>query len=334
MAQRVLGSRLSRRAAWSLAGAGVLPVAFSCELLVPINDLHPYVPCTLSIRRGQSCDRDASSCGNDSCCASTLVEGGSFYRSAYATNSGAVDDASAPATVGSFFLDKYEVTVGRFRSFLASGCFTPQADAGAHPLIPGSGWDPSLTSLVSISGQTLANEMTMQCGQVTGAGGQSTLVGNDDRLPVNCVRWYEAFAFCIWDGGRLPTEAEWNYAAAGGSLQRVYPWSTPPFNPSVDSLHAWFEAGAPTIVGSLDAGAGLWGQLDMAGNLTEWVLDSFAPYATSCADCASVVADSGDRVFRGGSYNDLGSSLKTGLRGAGVPGVRGEAHGFRCAYDP
>ncbi len=48
--------------------------------------------------------------------------------------------------------------------------------------------------------------------------------GSNENQPINCVTWYEAFAFCISDGGYLPTAAEWNYAAAGGSDQRAYPF--------------------------------------------------------------------------------------------------------------
>jgi hypothetical protein len=51
-------------------------------------------------------------------------------------------------------------------------------------------------------------------------------VGPNENLPMNCVPWYKAFAFCVWDGGRLPTEAEWNYAATGGNEQRKYPWGS------------------------------------------------------------------------------------------------------------
>jgi len=327
--------RLSRPPAWSLACTGLLAIAFGCELLVPISDLHPYSPCTLSIREGQSCDGDSGSCGNDSCCANTLVDGGSFYLSAYATTDGGVDDASAPATVNSFFLDKYEVTVGRFTSFLASGCFTPPADAGAHPSIPGSGWNPSWNPAVSVDPQGLMGAMTKGCNVSGGtSGGRSTLVSGNDRLPINCVTWYEAFAFCIWDGGRLPTEAEWNYAAAGGSLQRVYPWSVPPFDTTVDGLHAWFDAGSPTVVGSLNAGAGLWGQLDLAGNVSEWVLDDLGAYATPCDDCASVAGDASARVYRGGGFTSAGEFLRTGVRDEQAPSYRVEVRGFRCARDP
>jgi|SRR5580704_4705762 sulfatase modifying factor 1 len=47
-----------------------------------------------------------------------------------------------------------------------------------------------------------------------------------ENLPINCVDWAEAYAFCIWDGGFLPSDAEWEYAAAGGSEQREYPWGS------------------------------------------------------------------------------------------------------------
>src|SRR5580704_6839465 len=49
--------------------------------------------------------------------------------------------------------------------------------------------------------------------------------GSSENLPITEAHWYAAYAFCIWDGGFLPSEAEWNYAAAGGSDQRAYPWS-------------------------------------------------------------------------------------------------------------
>ena len=65
--------------------------------------------------------------------------------------------------------------------------------------------------------------------------------GANESLPINCITWYEAFAFCAWDGGFLPTEAEWNYAAAGGSEQRAYPWSNPPTSTTIDCSHANYD---------------------------------------------------------------------------------------------
>ena len=56
---------------------------------------------------------------------------------------------------------------------------------------------------------------------------------SNERMPINCITWYEVFAFCAWDGGRLPTEAEWNFAASGGDQQRFYPWSVPPTSTAV-----------------------------------------------------------------------------------------------------
>jgi len=105
---------------------------------------------------------------------------------------------------------------------------------------------------------------------------------------MNCIDWYVSLAFCIWDGGRLPTEAEWNYAAAAGSEQRQYPWgaTVPTADASLAVYNCYFNStgicsGVSQIapVGSVTAGNGKWGQSDLAGNVYEWTLDSFAsPY--------------------------------------------------------
>jgi formylglycine-generating enzyme required for sulfatase activity len=151
---------------------------------------------------------------------------------------------------------------------------------------------------------------------------------------MNCVDWYVASAFCIWDGGRLPTEAEWNYAAAGGDQQRYYPWSDPPTDETIDETRA--ALANPLPVGSKSpAGDGRWGQADLAGNLAEWVLDygyNLLDYPVPCVDCANTVEPSdGSRGFRGGSFGAAPEDNYTGLPGSIVPEARLVTLGLRCA---
>ncbi|WP_438023210.1 formylglycine-generating enzyme family protein [Sorangium sp. So ce233] len=71
-------------------------------------------------------------------------------------------------------------------------------------------------------------------------------MGENEARPIRCVSWSVAFAFCAWDGGRLPTEAEWNHASAGGSEQREYPWG----NAFPNSTYAVYDAAGSAVVGS------------------------------------------------------------------------------------
>jgi formylglycine-generating enzyme len=279
--------------------------------------------------------------GNDDCCRSLALPAGSYDRSydlGGTMNSGTT---SFPASVSDFRLDKYKVTVGRFRAFVAAGMGTqaspPPSGAGAHAKLAGSGWDASWnTSLVT---DTAALRAAISCDS-TYQTWTDTPAANEHR-PINCIDWYEAMAFCIWDGGYLPTEAEWNYAAAGGDEQRVYPWSNPSNSTTIDGSYASYgcmgdgtancTANDLVAVGIRPAGDSRWGQSDMAGNAWEFTLDWNAAYVNPCMDCANLVA-SDRRVSRGGSFQSAATTLQTGVRGWDpLPPDRLGIFGIRCA---
>ncbi|XXT44809.1 formylglycine-generating enzyme family protein [Sorangium sp. So ce513] len=273
--------------------------------------------------------------GNESCCATgAAVEGGTFNRS---------NNPAYPATVSGFVLDRFEVTVGRFRKFVeAYPGSRPAAGAGRHPLIEGSGWDAGWDSNLPADAAALRDAVMCDATYLT----WTDEAGRHEHLPMNCLSWYVAFAFCAWDGGRLPTEAEWNYAAAGGSEQRLYPWSKPADSTTIDGSYAVYACtgdvtGAGTCafgniqpVGSRSTkGDGKWGQADLAGNMWEWVLDWYASHPSECNNCANTTPAS-YRVIRGGGWFSGASVLLSSFRDGFGPSGRSSVVGARCARTP
>jgi formylglycine-generating enzyme required for sulfatase activity len=246
------------------------------------------------------------------------------------------------ATVASFYLDAFEVTVGRFRRYYIdydSGIRPSVDGVGEHPLIPGSGWQSAWNSELPMSQGSLVTALGCSDTQATWPG--APISDEDERHAINCVTWYDAFSFCHWDGGRLPTEAEWEYAAAGGDQNRLYPWgSEPPDSTLVNSIiNPARTAFMP--VGSFPAGVGRFGHYDLAGGLEEWVLDWGGvdwysdPAGNPCPNCANLTPAS-TRIQRGGSWA-TGSPptdvLRAAARAGSAPEVRNYYSGFRCARD-
>ena len=263
-----------------------------------------------------SCSGLAATCGpsKESCCTSLLVPGGTFYRSYDGVD---FTDKSYPATVSDFYLDKYEITVGRFRQFVNAGMGTQASPpaAGAGEGIPGSGWDTTWKTNLAATTAALTTNLKCYAGYQT----WTDTAGSNESMPVNCLDWYTAFAFCAWDGGRLPTEAEWNYAAAGGSDQRYYPWSVPATSTTIDDSYAVYCGGSCNStqnVGSKSpTGDGRWGQTDLAGNVWEWTLDWYDTYQVLCNNCANITdASASYRVVRGGYFDYFASFLRSAYR--------------------
>jgi formylglycine-generating enzyme required for sulfatase activity len=295
-----------------------------------------------------SCVGLPANCGptsGQSCCRRAPIAGGAYLRSYDGVT---FTNASYGATVSSFVLDTFEVTVGRFRAFVQAGFGTqanpPSAGAGALGGTPASGWNSGDNDNFAPDTASLRSALSCSANYQTWTDAPST---NDNR-PMNCVTWYEAFAFCIWDGARLPSEAEWNYAAAGGAEQRVYPWSSPPSATSISDSNAsyWVDATKTCfgdgisgcaitdliVVGSKAAGLGRWGHADLGGNVWEWTRDTFSnPYkTTSCNDCVDLTKGT-MKVTRGGSFFGTSSTLVASGRSEGAAATRYYTVGIRCA---
>ena len=288
---------------------------------------------------------DCGTANNESCCTSLLVTGGTFDRSYDAVT---YTDASYPATVSDFKLDEYEITVGRFRQFVAAwdAGWRPAPGAGKHVQLNGgqgladsgnvgsyeAGWDASWAS--NLATAKSAWDTNLSCG----GGVWTSAAGANEKRPIVCVGWYDVAAFCIWDGGFLPSEAEWNYAAAGGSEQRAYPWSSPSTSTTINDTLAVYFCGASCSstqnVGSKPGGNGRWGQSDLAGNVGEWTLDWYGnTYSAPCNNCA-LTTGSSDRVGRGGGFYSNASYQLASSRGYDPPWFRHYDLGARCSRSP
>jgi formylglycine-generating enzyme required for sulfatase activity len=252
-----------------------------------------------------------------------------------------LNDPNAGAAISYFHLDTYEVTVGRMRAFVQSGYGTqghpPAEGAGEHPGIPRSGWNSDWNVYLPRDGAALRSAV----GCTSDVPIWTEEPGPNEELPVNCMDWYLSFAFCIWDGSRLPTEAEWNYAAAGGSEQRPYPWGATAPDPSRASYECLGD-GVPspsctladfTKVGSFPDGEGLFGNADLGGNVMEWTLDAFGTLPADCHDCANL-GEATTRVLRGGSALSGSDLMRTSHRHDGTPHVSPSNVGARCARTP
>jgi formylglycine-generating enzyme required for sulfatase activity len=262
-----------------------------------------------------------------------LIPAGTFAMGADETYGDEDEHPAHEVELAAYCIDRTEVTVARYRACTGEGGQALQCEA-----IP--------------RGEEFAH---FDAGQLAYNDPFCNLDRADrDQHPVNCVDWHRATAFCRWAGGRLPTEAEWEYAARGRD-QRRYPWGDAAPGPKLlngcgtECRASQLRAGFPDVqamfegddgfegtapVGSFPAGASPFGVQDMLGNVWEWTADWKGSYPTNRVvnPRGPEQLEKAEKVIRGISSWG-GEHARYGLtaRGGHTTTVRLAVGGFRCA---
>jgi len=165
----------------------------------------------------------------------------------------------------------------------------------------------------------------------------------EGRHPVTGVDWHAAESYCARAGGRLPTEAEWEFAARGPEGP-TFPWghefdgtrlnfcdANCPEEHGAAAFDDGYELTAPA--GAYPGGASWCGALDMAGNVHEWVADWRGPYKAADQENPTGPSATEKKVVRGGAYNSSPAAVRSAWRGQLAPEALAANLGFRCVWD-
>ena len=198
-------------------------------------------------------------------------------------------------TLSTFLVDRYEVTASQYEACVNAGGCTYTGDT--------SYW-------------------------------QRTYQNGKPNHPINFVTWSDANAYCAWAGKKLPTEAQWEYAARG-SDGRNFPWGNT-HNCTYGNYDASDGMGSSCVngtsaVGSYPTGVSPFGVYDMGGNVSEWVSDWYGDYGSAPLTDPTGPGSGPGKPARGGEHRYGPFVLNSWQRNAYAPGVRGAGIGFRCA---
>ncbi len=322
---------------WLWAGAGILGVVLLALLILrifpgalPIITPRP----TLNAGSAQISDKDGM--------VMFYVPAGEFTMGSVDADSEADSNEKPQHKVylGAFWIDRTEVTNAMFGRFVSATSY--QTDAEKR----GRSW--------------VYNLSTKKWEETNGANwrhprGPATDLSGLDSHPVVHVSWNDAVAYCRLAGRRLPTEAEWEKAARGMD-SRKYPWGSQGVagnllnfaDRNLDMYYAdknvddGYRFTAP--VGSYPAGASLYGALDMAGNVWEWMVSLWGrneqtpefryPYNPTDGREDISASDTVLRVLRGGSWADAQKGVRATFRDKNTPHEAVDYIGFRCARSP
>ncbi len=262
---------------------------------------------------GAACDAGQFCIDNDPV-AMVALPAGTYWMGSPAGEGDANEQPQHAVVLSAFALDKMEVTVKQYAAYFA----TLSADQRC----------------------SAANTSAFSCAAPGTAGACNWQVADMETQPLNCVDWYQAAAYCAWAGKRLPTEAEWEYAARSAGLVQAWPWG----DAAVDCTLAVFDEGTGGGCGgggtsapcSRVAGNSGQGACDLAGNVNEWCADWYDLYtaATATDPVGPIASPGGLKAVRGGAWSDTAAATRAAARASQLPNSRYGTSGFRCARSP
>lgn len=212
-------------------------------------------------------------------------------------------------------------------AFVPPGCFIIGSETGAPNEQPSQ--QVCFQTGFWIDQYEVTHDQFTAFGAVAGRPAAFDTIGGN--LPRERVTWFEARDMCSLRGGRLPSEAEWEYAARGPD-DLTYPWGDT-FLPDT-AVVSLGPGGHPEAVGDRLNGASWVGAEDLAGNVWEWTNSLFAPYPYDSSDGREQPGHADvPRVIRGGAWDYSPELARAAARGFRPPTTEAPDIGFRCARD-
>ncbi|WP_159881453.1 formylglycine-generating enzyme family protein [Paenibacillus puerhi] len=281
----------------------------------------------------------------------TMIElpGGEFLMGTQATD-GFPDDGEGPirkVAVDAFRIAAHAVTNAQFRAFVEATGYVTEAERFGwsyvfHLFVPKE-------RLADVEGSPGGTPWWLGVRGAYWAKPEGEGSSIDDRLdhPVIHVSWNDASAYCEWAGGRLPTEAEWEYAARGGLEQKTYPWGDILKQDGRHRCNIW-QGKFPTVNHAEDGYAGTapvdayepngYGLYNVSGNVWEWCADWFDRNYHLRTDNVNPkgAPGSGVRSLRGGSYlchRSYCNRYRVAARSKNTPDSSTGNMGFRLAME-
>lgn len=277
------------------------------------------------------------------------IKGGEFLMGTNDTE-GFPSDGEGPVrkvVVDSFYIDKYAVTNEKFEQFVKETNYVTEAEQ--------FGWTYVFYSFLSEATLRGNPERVPQVPwwvPVKGAywrqpEGPDSTIQNRLNHPVVHISWNDAKVFCEWSGKRLPTEAEWEFAARGGLEQKKYPWGDDLIVNGKHQCNIW-QGEFPTKNTARDGYIGTYpvdafrpngyGLFNMAGNVWEWCEDWFSPnyHSSSLMNNPKGPGTGTIKSMRGGSYlchKSYCNRYRVAARSSNTPDSSTGNIGFRCVAD-